>query len=214
MTLVSTPCRTSRAALVCILAATVAALPGTALAHTEVGVAGGLLSGFLHPLLGPDHLVAMVAVGLWGAQLGRPLIWALPIAFPLMMAVGGMLGVLGFELPGVELGIAASGVVLGLVVALALRAAVPIAVALVAAFAVLHGYAHGVELPAAANPLAYGIGFVVATGLLHLAGIAIGRLNGWRVAERPAGSYLVRGCGLLVTLAGGYYVAGYLGGLA
>lgn len=203
-----------RAGIAALLAVAAAGVPDAALAHSEAGVAGGLQSGFLHPLLGPDHLVAMLAVGLWGAQLGRPLIWALPIAFPLMMALGGVLGVLGIPLPAVELGIAASGVVLGLVVALALRPAVPLAVAVVAVFAVLHGHAHGTELPAAANPLAYGIGFVVATGLLHLAGIAIGSVNGWQVAGRPAGGYLVRACGVLVAVAGSYFVVGYLGELA
>lgn len=207
-------CQATVLALICCVAATAGLAPGAALAHTGAGVAGGLESGFLHPLLGPDHLVAMVAVGLWGAQLGRPLIWALPIAFPLMMAFGGVLGVLGIGLPAVELGIALSGVVLGLVVALAIRPMVPVAVTIVAVFAVLHGHAHGAELPEAANPLAYGIGFVVATGLLHLAGIGIGHMNSWQLAGRPAGSYLVRACGVLVALAGGYFVFGYLGAVA
>lgn len=206
--------RLSRAAFATLLAVTMAGLPATALAHTEVGVGGGLQSGFMHPLLGPDHLVAMVAVGLWGAQLGRPLIWALPIAFPLMMALGGVLGVVGIPLPGVEIGIALSGVVLGLVVALAVRPMVPVAVAIVAVFAILHGHAHGAELPEAANPLAYGIGFVIATGLLHLAGIAIGRINDWQLGGRPAGGYLVRACGVLVALAGSYFMLGQLGGAA
>jgi urease accessory protein len=203
-----------RRAAACTIALLAAALPGTAFAHTEVGVAGGLQSGFLHPLFGPDHLVAMVAVGLWGAQLGRPLVWVLPIAFPLMMAVGGVMGIAGVPLPAVEVGIAASGLVLGLVVALALRPPLWAAVAVVAVFAVLHGHAHGAELPEAANPLAYGIGFVIATGLLHLAGIAIGRLRVWQVGGRPMGEHLVRACGVLVALAGGWFLIGHLGGAA
>ena len=134
-------------------AAAVAVLtPQLALAHAEVAVGAGLVNGLLHPILGPDHLIAMVAVGLWGAQLRAPLIWALPIAFPLMMAVGGVLGVLGLALPSVEVGIAASALALGLLIAFAVRAPVWAAVAIVSAFALFHGHAHGTELPHAANP--------------------------------------------------------------
>ncbi|MEM6486919.1 MAG: HupE/UreJ family protein [Pseudomonadota bacterium] len=178
---------------------------GPAAAHSVEGVAGGLASGLLHPLLGPDHLVAMVAVGLWGAQLGRPLLIALPIAFPMMMAMGAVLGIAGVPLPAVEVGIAASALVLGLVVALAWRAPVWLAVTLVAVFALFHGHAHGTELPQAAEPLAYGIGFVAATGLLHLAGIALGLLN-----DGKTGTVVVRGCGALVAAAGGWFLAGTL----
>ncbi len=185
----------------------VAASPDLALAHEGEGVAGGLASGFMHPILGPDHLLAMVAVGLWGAQLGRPLIIALPIAFPMMMAVGGLLGVAGAPLPGVEIGIALSALLLGGAVAAAFRAPTVAAVALVALFAVFHGHAHGGELPVAASPLAYGVGFVVSTGLLHGAGIAIGLLNDWR----PRGPWIVRGAGALIALAGVYFLLGALG---
>src|SRR5262245_5687629 len=110
-----------------------------AFAHTEVGVAGGFISGFTHPLFGPDHLVAMVAVGLWGAQLGNPAIWVLPIAFPAVMAIGGFLGVMGVELPMTEIFIAASAVVLGAMVAFAIRPPLAIAGLIVAAFAIFHG---------------------------------------------------------------------------
>lgn len=176
--------------------------PGVAAAHSSEGVAGGLVSGLLHPVLGPDHLVAMVAVGLWGAQLGRPLVFALPVAFPLMMAVGGVMGMAGLPMVAVELGIALSALVLGLVVLLAFRAPIWLAVVLVAAFAIFHGYAHGTELPVAANAAAYGIGFLIATGLLHLAGILIGLAQDWR----PAGPTLVRACGAVVALVGLFYV--------
>ena len=182
------------------------ALPGVAMAHTGEGIAGGFTSGFIHPIKGLDHLIAMVAVGLWGAQLGRPLLIALPIAFPMVMALGGLMGILGMPMIAVELGIALSGLVLGLAILMAFRAPVWLAVALVAAFAIFHGYAHGTELPEAASPLAYGIGFVVATGLLHLAGILFGLVN-----ERPNyGPVLVRAGGGLVALAGAWFTAGAL----
>jgi len=174
-----------------------------ALAHTEVGVAGGLVSGFLHPILGPDHVVAMVAVGLWGAFLGMPAMWVLPVVFPLVMACGGVLGVLGVPLPGVELGIALSAVALGAMVAFAARPPLWIAAVLVGAFAIFHGHAHGTELPGAANPLAYGLGFVVATGLLHLTGIAFGLLVRW-----PLGMRAVRAGGGLIACAGLYFLIG------
>jgi urease accessory protein len=174
-----------------------------ALAHTEAGVAGGLLSGFLHPILGPDHVIAMVAVGLWGAFLGMPAIWVLPVVFPLVMAFGGVLGVLGVPLPGVEFGIALSAVALGAMVAFAARPPLWVAALLVGAFAIFHGHAHGTELPGAANPLAYGIGFVVATGLLHLTGIAFGLLVRWPVGERA-----VRAGGGLIACAGLYFLVG------
>ena len=177
-------------------------LSANAMAHSETGVAGGLLSGFLHPIYGLDHLVAMVAVGLWGAQLGAPAIWILPITFPVVMALGGLLGVAGVPMPGIEVGIAGSALVLGAMVAFALRPPIAVAAVLVAAFAIWHGHAHGTELPAAANPLAYGVGFVVSTGLLHLCGILLGALMGW-----PRGVFVVRACGGAIALLGVYFLA-------
>lgn len=166
---------------------------GPALAHAEAGVPGGLLSGFLHPVTGLDHLVAMVAVGLWGAQLGKPGIWVLPVTFPAVMALGGVLGVLGVPLPATEAVIALSALVLGAAVALSLRAPFPAAAAVVGVFAVFHGHAHGQEIPAASNALAYGVGFVVATGLLHALGILTGVLTRWR---RGAQAVRVLGAGI------------------
>jgi urease accessory protein len=168
-----------------------------AIAHTGAGVAGGLLSGFGHPLSGWDHIVAMIAVGLWGAQLGSPGIFLLPIAFPLMMAVGGFMGLMGMPLPSVEVGIAASAIVLGLAVAFEARPALWVSMALVAIFAVFHGYAHGAELEEGANPLAYSLGFVAATGLLHALGILIGELHRWKIGERT-----VQALGAAVAIAG------------
>ena len=173
-----------------------------AAAHEQAGVAGGLVSGFLHPITGLDHLVAMVAVGLWGAQLGAPALWVLPVTFPLVMALGGVLGVLGVPLPMPELVIALSALVLGGAVALHLRAPFGVAALLVAVFAVFHGHAHGVELPKAANPLAYGIGFVLATGLLHGCGITLGLLTRW-----PQGDRLVRALGAAIALLGTDFLA-------
>jgi urease accessory protein len=115
-------------------------------AHETHGAAGGLLSGFLHPFAGLDHMVAMVAVGLWGAFLGAPALWLLPLVFPLVMAVGGALGVLGVGVPMVELGIAVSALVLGLAVLLAARPPLWVAALLVGIFAIFHGHAHGTEL--------------------------------------------------------------------
>jgi urease accessory protein len=148
------------------------------------------LGGLAHPALGPDHVVAMVAVGLWGAFLGPPAIVMLPIVFPLVMAGGGVLGILGVPLPGVELGIAVSAIVLGLMVAFAAKPNLWIAAVLVGAFAIFHGYAHGAELPPGADALAYSAGFVIATGLLHLCGIGFGLLARW-----PAGRITVRKAG-------------------
>jgi urease accessory protein len=179
--------------------------PSLVLAHAAEGLAGGFASGFMHPLLGWDHVVAMVAVGLWGAFLGSPAIWILPVVFPLVMAFGGALGVIGVPVPAVETGIAVSAVVLGLMVALAARPPLSVAAVIVAAFAIFHGHAHGTELPEAATPLAYSIGFVIATGLLHLAGIAFGLLVRW-----PAGTVAVRAGGGLIALAGLGFLTGVI----
>ena len=175
-----------------------------ALAHTGEG-AGGFLAGLSHPVFGPDHVVAMVAVGLWGAFLGTPAIWMLPVVFPLVMAFGGVIGILGVPLAATETGIAASAIVLGLMVALAARPPLWIAAVLVGAFAIFHGYAHGKELPDGTNAVAFSTGFVIATGLLHLAGIAFSLLTRW-----PAGRIAVRGAGAMITLVG----VAYLGALA
>lgn len=178
-------------------------LASPAIAHTGGSAAGGFLNGFAHPFLGPDHVVAMLAVGMWGVFLGAPAIWLLPVVFPLVMAFGGALGILGMPLPAIETGIAASAIVLGLMVALALRPPLWIAAAIVGAFAIFHGHAHGTELPAGVNAAAFSIGFVTATGLLHLAGIAFGLLASW-----PAGKIAVRTAGAAIALAGAAFLAG------
>jgi urease accessory protein len=165
-------------------------------------VAGGFASGFLHPLQGWDHVIAMVAVGLWGAFLGRPAVWLLPVVFPLVMAFGGALGVVGLPLPGVEIGIALSAIVLGAMVALAARPPLWVAAVIVGVFAIFHGHAHGTELPGAASPIAYSLGFVVATGLLHATGIALSLVTRWR-----RGQALVRAGGAAISALGLYFLA-------
>jgi urease accessory protein len=176
-------------------------VPTLVFAHEESGQAAGLLAGLVHPVSGFDHVLAMVAVGLWGAVLGPPAIWVLPVAFPLVMACGGLLGLLGVPLPGVELGIALSAVALGAMVLAELRPPLWIAALIVAFFAVFHGHAHGRELPEGTSALLYSLGFVVATGLLHAVGILLGIAHGW-----PAGRALVRAAGGGVALGGLFFL--------
>lgn len=186
-----------------ILALPAAALAGQAVAHTGHGINSGLVSGFLHPIMGWDHLVAMLAVGLWAVSLGGRALYVLPLVFPLVMALGAGLGMMGVALPAVEAGVAASGVVLGLLVAFAVRAPLAASAALVGVFAVFHGHAHGTELPAAHGPLGYGVGFVIGTALLHLAGIALGL-----AARSEFGRIAMRGAGGLIALTGAAFLFG------
>ena len=176
------------------------------LAHTGEQVAAGLLSGFMHPLSGIDHLLAMVAVGIWGTQLGRPAIWMLPLTFPLVMSMGGVLGVRGVPIPAVEFGVAGSAAALGVMIALAAKPPLGVAAVLVGGFAIFHGHAHGTELPGAADPLAYGAGFVLVTGLLHAAGIAIGLVDRW-----PAGVLALRVAGGAIGLVGAWLLLNLAG---
>lgn len=170
-------------------------------AHVGTGLAGGFPMGFAHPFTGFDHLLAMVSVGLWGAVLGRPLIYTLPIVFPAVMVVGAILGMLAVPLPSVELGIALSVLILGICIALSIRAPIWVAALIVGVFAVFHGYAHGTELPSAADPIGYSVGFVLSTGLLHVLGIGIGVLN-----ARPIGAAMMRAIGGLIGTAGAWFL--------
>ena len=179
------------------------AFAGTASAHDGTGHADGFVNGLMHPVLGLDHVAAMVAVGLWGAFLGRPAVWILPVVFPLVMAFGGALGIVGVPIPFVEVGIAASAIVIGSMVAFAVRAPNWVAAVIVAAFAIFHGHAHGTELPSAASPLPYSAGFVISTGLLHLFGITFGMLVNW-----PAGKMAVRIAGGAIAVAGIVFLTG------
>jgi urease accessory protein len=165
------------------------------------GLPGGFLSGFLHPFSGVDHLLAMVSVGLWGAFLGRPLIYVLPVVFPAMMVAGAIMGMFSVPMPPVEPGIALSVLVLGGCIALSVKAPVWAASMVVAMFAVFHGYAHGKELPSAADPVSYSAGFVLATGLLHVSGIGLGLLN-----KRPRGIAATRSMGGVVAALGVWFL--------
>jgi urease accessory protein len=145
--------------------------PAAAFGHP----ASGLLTGMLHPLLGLDHLLAMLAVGLWAAQQQGTARWVLPLAFVAAMLGGGLLGFAGLQLPLLETGIAGSVLALGLLVALAVRPALPVATGLTALFALAHGVAHGLELPALPSPWGYPAGFVGCTAALHVVGYAVVR---------------------------------------
>jgi urease accessory protein len=173
----------------------------TAFAHVQKGEAAGFLSGLKHPVSGLDHVLAMVAVGLWGAQLGAPAMWLLPVAFPMVMAFGGMLGLMGVPLPGIEYGIAASAILLGVAVMFEARPPLAFASALVAIFAIFHGYAHGTELPPGQSGLLYSMGFVIATGCLHGVGISIGSVHRWEYGQK-----LLRFVGSIVAMGGMFFM--------
>lgn len=175
--------------------------PQPALAHVVQGAAGGFASGVAHPLTGLDHFLAMFAVGVWGAQMGGRSVWALPVAFPLVMTIGGFAGMADLGLPYVEIGIALSVLVLGLAIAFRWRPIEIVPLALIAVFAICHGYAHGVELPNAADPAAYAAGFVLATGMIHISGIVAGL-----ALNRPLHGLLARGVGGLIAAGGVFYL--------
>lgn len=175
-------------------------LPLTILFHVDPGL--GILSGFLHPILGLDHLLAMVTVGLLSAQIGGRAIWTVPVAFVALMALGGILGLVGIPLPGVELGIAISVILLG--VALLISRNFPLAamMIIIGLFGLLHGHAHGVEVPSLTDGFllifAYVVGFLVATAGLHLVGALIGMI----AVRSEQGKLILRGSGLIIAIIG------------
>ena len=184
-----------------VFAALLAVAAGPALAHTGVGAVHGLEHGFLHPLTGPDHLLAMLAVGLWSGQQSGKSVWLWPTAFVGTMLVGGLLGMAGIEMPGMELMILGSVIVLGALTLFGVILPRWAGVAIVSAFAVSHGMAHGLEMPADGGGAAYFAGFAAATALLHLAGIGIalvGARNGRPVLARASGGVC---CALGLALA-------------
>lgn len=163
----------SRLALIAV-GTLMAAAP--AMAHVGEGAHGGFTHGFLHPMSGLDHMLAMIGVGLFAAQLGKRAMWLVPGAFVLMMVAGGLLGFAGAAVPFVELGIAASVVAVGLLLAFDVKLPIAAAMALIGGFAIFHGYAHGAELPAGSDAASYVAGFVLASALLHAIGIGLGLL--------------------------------------
>lgn len=191
-------------ALASLLALGLVALPTAALAHTGHGDTAGFVHGFMHPVGGLDHILAMVAVGVFAFVLGGRALWLVPLSFVGMMAVGFLLGTGGVDVPFVELGIALSSVVIGGVAALGRPMPVVAAMALVGVFAVFHGHAHGAEMPADAGGLMYALGFMTATALLHAAGIiaAMGVAKivgkyGKLVAQVAGGVFAIGGVGVL-----------------
>ncbi len=166
-------------------------------AHVQQGQAVSFMTGIEHPWSGLDHVLAMIAVGLWGAQLGNPAIWILPITFPLVMSLGAMMGLLGIPLPGIEIGIAASAIVLGIMVLGEVRPKLFVAVIIVGCFAIFHGHAHGTELPTGQSGLLYSMGFVIGTGCLHGIGVAIGLVHRWQL-----GKLVLRGSGAVIAVMG------------
>lgn len=172
-----------------LAAALLALTAAPALAHTGAGPAHGIMHGFAHPIGGLDHLLAMVAVGLWAAQRGGRALWLLPVAFVASMVAGGALGALGVGALGVETGIVLSVLVLGVLVAMAVRLPLAASVGVVALFALFHGHAHGAEMPAGVSGAAYAAGFAASTALLHgfgvVAALAMRRLPALGAAEAP-----------------------------
>lgn len=186
-------------------AALLVALTGAASAHTGVGDTSGFAHGLMHPIGGLDHVLAMMAVGLFAAHLGGRALWAVPATFVAVMGAGGALGVAGIALPYVEIGIGLSVVVLGLAVALRLSIPTLAAMALVGLFAIFHGHAHGAEMPQDLSGYEYAAGFMLATALLHCAGIAcgvligrLGELGGRRVTQLTGGATALAGLAILM----------------
>jgi urease accessory protein len=177
-----------------------ALLPTAALAHPAIGDAHGFVHGFAHPLSGLDHVLAMVTVGIFAWQLGGRALWLVPGTFVVVMALAGLVGMAGIGIVGVEIGIAASVIVLGAIVALGVKPPVAIAMGIVALFAIFHGHSHGTEMPLDVAGAAYAAGFMLATALLHVAGIALGMTIG-RIGD-AYGRLGYRVSGALVALAG------------
>lgn len=187
----------SRLSIAALAACAFTGFSSAAFAHVGDHSGMSFAEGLAHPFTGLDHMLAMVAVGLWASQLGRPAIWLLPVVFPVVMAIGAAFGISGRELPWIEIGIAFSALVLGAAVALALRPSLVVSAALVGLLALLHGYSHGVELPASVSALTYGAGFVAATLMLHVVGIAIGLF-----ANKIPLRYVARTAGAAIAVVG------------
>ncbi len=181
---------------------TIILFPISALAHTGIGDTAGFISGFSHPIGGMDHILAMIAVGLWAVQMGGKATWAIPTSFVILMILGGIVGILGVPIPYIEEGILVSVLVLGILIAAALRFPVSISALIVGFFAIFHGHAHGTEMPITAAAFTYGLGFAISTALLHASGISIGiifqKFNIEKVVRFAGGSIAMGGIYLIV----------------
>ena len=187
----------------CVVALTLS--PIAASAHVGVGDGHGFMNGFSHPLSGSDHILAMLAVGLFAAHLGGRALWLVPVTFVSIMALAGIAGAAGVKLPFVEFGIGMSVVVLSLAVAFQFNVPTIIAMAIVGFFAIFHGHAHGAEMPESASGFAYGVGFICGTALLHAAGIGLGlaaghagKVYGRRIVQIGGGTMAIGGVAILV----------------
>ena len=187
-----------RASIVLVL---LAAMTGPAHAHPGHGT-NSLFSGLAHPFAGLDHLLAMLAVGLWAAQLGGRARWLVPACFVGVMALGGALGASGVSLPFVESGVAVSVLILGLLIAMSARLPLAASLSLVGTFALFHGFAHGAEMPVAASSLAYGAGFMLTSALLHLAGIFIALTMVHAQSKETSALPVLRFAGVAIAVAG------------
>jgi urease accessory protein len=177
--------------------------PGLALAHEGASLPyGSFLGGLLHPVLGPDHFLAMVSVGILSAQMGGRAIWTVPATFVAVMALGGLAGWLGLPLTSIEAGIAFSVLALGAAIAAERRIPVVVAMVFVGTFAIFHGYAHGAEMPEVATPVTYALGFISGTAGLHLAGVVIGDIS----QHYATGKVVLRAAGGIIAAVGAYFL--------
>lgn len=176
--------------------------PGMAIAHTGIGDTSGFLHGISHPITGIDHLIAMLAVGLWAGQMGGRAVWIVPSAFVSVMLLGGIMGFTGIFMPFIEEGILVSILVLGVLIAGAFRFPLPAGMALVGFFAIFHGFAHSAEIPASVGAASYYLGFALATALLHMVGLVSGlvlrRMNLGNLSRYAGGAIALGGIYLAV----------------
>lgn len=183
-------------------------IPATAFAHDDTTVIrfGSFLAGFTHPVLGLDHLLAMLSVGIISSQIGGRAIWTVPLTFVLVMAIGGGLGLIGVGLTAIEFGIALSVLVLGVAIAAEQRFPIIVAMVAVGLFAVFHGYAHGAEMPSIAQPFRYVAGFLLGTTLIHIIGVVLGDIP----KQYDASKTIFRVLGGAIAVVGVLFLVGVL----
>jgi urease accessory protein len=187
-------------AFTCMAVAGMLSAPAVS-AHTFGAHGAGFANGLAHPFFGLDHVLAMVAVGLWAAQLGGSALWRVPLAFIAAMAGGAMLANPVMDVPWLDSAIAASVMGLGLLVAFRLRLPSFLALLAVSGFALFHGFAHGLEMPQTASPISYGLGFVIATASLHVIGVLLGLSLGRKHFMLQASGVAIAAFGLLIMAA-------------